>query len=351
MANEHPSVTVAIPVLNEAGHIERVLKQFQQSSYPYLREILVADGGSADGTRDIVRRVAKTDKRVRLLDSPKRVQSAALNRMLEIARGDVFLRADAHCFYASDYVEACVSALLNSQALNVGGAQRFVAVTPFQAGIVLASKSPLGNGGAKYRDPNYDGYAETVYIGCYWRNAVIDLGRFDEDAVTNEDAELNLRLLKKQDKAIYISSCIQVWYLPRDSFLSLLRQYFKYGRGRSRTASKHPSKSFNRSKLLFYVLLVLSLIVLWGSLFYSILLSLITIISALLFALIESTRIALKTNPYFANTFWMSNCRRVPNLITRMLFCWSALVGMPLAHFAGQLYQMVRNKLLGISSW
>ena len=177
--------------------------------------------------------------------------------MIAEAKGDIFLRADAHSEYAPDYVEKCVQALLETEADNVGGAQRFVAENTFQAGVAIASNSVLGSGGAKYRDINYDGYADTVYIGCFWRKALLEVGIqsnnfdlyaievFDTSQITNQDAELNQKLLDKNPQAIYISSDIQVWYYPRQTWKALWIQYFKYGRGRYLTTIKHPERDRN----------------------------------------------------------------------------------------------------------
>ncbi|MFW6030119.1 MAG: glycosyltransferase, partial [Halanaerobiales bacterium] len=146
-SSRFPQVTIAIPAYNEANYIESVISAFLEQTYPQIEEILIADGGSTDGTQEIIEKIAVTSPKVKLLHNPKKIQSSALNLMLKEAKGEVFLRADAHCEYAKDYVEKCVEALLSSEALNVGGSQRYVAKTPFQAGVALASRSFI-NGGA-----------------------------------------------------------------------------------------------------------------------------------------------------------------------------------------------------------
>ena len=254
-----PSVTIAIPTLNEAANIRPLVERFLATGYPNLVEILVADGGSSDGTREQVGELGARDSRVALVDNPGRIQANGLNLALERARGEIFLRADAHCLYASDYVERCVETLLETGALNVGGAQRFVARTPFQAGIALASRSLLGSGGARYRDPERSGWAETVYLGCFWRDVLREVGAYSLRA-TNEDYELNIRLLAKAQPgaggelphAVYVCSRIRVEYFPRGSWSSLFRQYYWYGRGRCRTILEHPGKSPLRSSLSFW---------------------------------------------------------------------------------------------------
>ena len=73
-----PSVTVAVPTLNEAANIETLVRRFLATRYPNLVEVFVADGGSTDGTRAIVARLAQQDARVRLLDNPDRIQSVGM---------------------------------------------------------------------------------------------------------------------------------------------------------------------------------------------------------------------------------------------------------------------------------
>ncbi|MFM6347931.1 MAG: glycosyltransferase, partial [Dolichospermum sp.] len=155
----------------------------------------VADGGSTDGTQDIVKKISAEDARVKLIHNPLKIQSAALNQILQECSGDIYLRLDAHCEYAPDYLEQSVEALLKSGAMNAGGAQCFVAKNSFQAGVALATKSFLGSGGAKYRNPNYDGYADTVFLGCFWRKDLLEMSGYS--VARNEDAELNLRLIEK----------------------------------------------------------------------------------------------------------------------------------------------------------
>ena len=66
-----PFVTVAMPCLDEARYIEACLRSVLAQDYPRdLLEVIVADGGSTDGTRDIVARIAAEDPRVVLVDNP-----------------------------------------------------------------------------------------------------------------------------------------------------------------------------------------------------------------------------------------------------------------------------------------
>ena len=349
-------LSIVIPTYNEADNIEAIINCFLASSYPNLLEIVVVDGQSTDATVDIVEKIAREHPIVRVIENPQRIQSAGLNIGFKASRGDIFLRADAHCDYGLDYIEQCVSALQQSSALNVGGCQRFVARSPFQAGIALASRSWLGSGGAKYRDPEYTGYADTVYLGCFKRQALLDIESsgievFDTSQITNQDAELNQRLLDLNPQAIYISSQIEVWYYPRKTWKSLWKQYFKYGRGRYLTSTKHRGRSQIRGKLpfLFFSTMILLLIF---DLFSPIDLYIMQIcIFGILLAFVESLRVNLNLKNDFASEIWRGSPQEVPSFLFRWIACAIVILTMPIAHFSGYGYQAFKNRILANEGW
>lgn len=233
-----PRVTIAMPAYNEEAYLEACLASLQAQDYPAaLIEILVAEGRSTDGTRALLARLAEADPRIRVIDNPARIQAAGLGLIVKAATGDVIVRMDVHCAYAPDYVRRCVEALARTGADNVGGAQRARAATPFQHALCAALRSPLATGGVAYRDPTAEGDVDTVFLGAFPRRVFETVGLWDPAAITNEDAELNQRILEAGGR-IYLSRDIVVHYVPRSSFAALARQYFRYGRGRARTLVK-----------------------------------------------------------------------------------------------------------------
>ncbi len=346
-----PSVTIAIPAYNEAKYIESVIDGFIRQQYPNLCQILVADGGSQDGTQDIVSEISLRDSRVRLIENPHKIQSYALNIMLEEATSDIFLRADAHCNYASDYIQRSVAALMGSGALNVGGAQRFVAETAFQAGVALSSRSILGNGGAKYRDPNYNGNSETVFLGCFWKECLLEIGGFNTATHPNEDAELNLRLLAKNANAVYISSDIKAWYYPRKNVKTLWQQFFKYGYSRCLTARRHPGKSPLRTKLPIIGILAIFLTSALATLFLGYHFTFLLVLSTIAIPALESIRVTLKYNSAFERVFWRGSTSSYPSFLSRCFYCWLALLIMPLAYASGGFFQILRHQILRKDGW
>jgi len=240
VAETKPLVTIAIPCFNEERHIEACLEDVFAQDYPAESiEILIGDGMSSDRTREILDSIAERHPgRVRVIDNPRRLQAAAMNAMIEAAKGEVIIRMDVHARYARDYVSQCVAVLEETGADNVGGAQRAIGETWFQRALCAALESPLGVGGASYRSADSEGYVDTVFLGAFRKKVFETVGGYDAGAITNEDAELNQRILRAGGK-VFLSKKIVVHYFPRDSFKSLAKQYFRYGKGRARTLLKH----------------------------------------------------------------------------------------------------------------
>jgi succinoglycan biosynthesis protein ExoA len=345
--SKNPSVSIIIPTYNETDNIEAVVQKFLDSKYPHLLEIIIVDGTSTDGTQGKIEKLSRIHPQIKLLDNPQRIQSAALNIALKACKGDIYLRADAHCNYAPDYIEQCVDALQKSQAVNVGGAQRFVAANTFQAGVALASRSLLGSGGAKYRNPHYDGYAETVFLGCFWRSVLADIGGYE--VTRKEDSELNFRLLKAYgEKAIYISSQIKVWYFPRRNWLGLWRQYIKYGRGSCIMSARYADTLPLRNKIPFFGIMVLTTALIADLIiFHGALHTIPAIILGICLIALEAARVTAKYHAGFREKFWSNPKQAAPNFVSRWFWCTVAIATMPIAHFVGFGYQLYLRKVLG----
>ncbi|TIP34006.1 MAG: glycosyltransferase, partial [Mesorhizobium sp.] len=70
MTQANPSILIVIPCLNEAAHIDGLLDQLRPAAARLGGRIVVADGGSSDGTQAIVEKIVAKDPRVILLANP-----------------------------------------------------------------------------------------------------------------------------------------------------------------------------------------------------------------------------------------------------------------------------------------
>jgi glycosyltransferase involved in cell wall biosynthesis len=234
-----PLVSVIVPCRNESDHVATCVAGLLALEAPVGGfEVVVADGNSDDGSRNILRRLAEKDSRLRVIDNPGRIASSGLNAAIRATQADIIVRADAHTEYAPDYLVRCLDALHRIGADNVGGPARTKADGYTQCAIAAAYHSPFSVGGARFHDLNYEGYVDTVTYGCWRRSAFERFGYFDEELVRNQDDEHNLRIIRGGGR-IWQSPKIRSWYKPRESLGALFKQYAQYGYWKVRVIQKH----------------------------------------------------------------------------------------------------------------
>jgi succinoglycan biosynthesis protein ExoA len=234
-----PKVSVVLPTLNERGFITDCLESLLNQTYTGIKEILVVDGGSSDDTVNIAR---SRGEPICVLHNSKVTAAAAMNLGLHAAGGEIIVRADAHSLYARDYVERCVATLLETNADNVGGRMMPVGITAFGRAVAAVTSSPIGVGPGRFHYSTSRTDVDTVYLGCWWKDTLVEIGGFDADGLqwAAEDHELNFRLRQRGGR-IVLDPSIRSWYFPRQSPRALWQQYRNYGVGKASTLAKHHS--------------------------------------------------------------------------------------------------------------
>lgn len=239
--DEWPLATVVIPVRDEAGSIAECLRAVQAQDYPPERlEIFVVDGGSRDGSREIVGRAIGDDERFRCLENPGGLVPVALNLGLAAAQGEVFLRIDAHTIVAPDYVRRCVERLRDSGAENVGGPMSPQGSSPLGCSIAAAMHCRFGVGPARFRYAREVEEVDTVYLGAFPRAVFARVGDFSAAMVRNQDYEMNYRI-RRAGGRILVDPAIRSTYLVRPDLPSLARQFASYGYWKAQMLRRHPA--------------------------------------------------------------------------------------------------------------
>jgi succinoglycan biosynthesis protein ExoA len=232
-------VSVIVACRNERKHIHKFLESLWLQDLGGAKiEVLIADGMSDDGTRQILELYRRIVFPLRAIDNPQKIVSAGLNAAIREARGEIILRMDAHSEYAPDYIRRCLEVLNETNADNVGGPALTRADGYLARAIALAYHAWFTCGGAKFHDPKYEGYVDTVPYGCWRKSTLQHLGLFDESLGRDQDDELNLRLSSSGGK-IWQSPKIVSWYRPRANLNALFRQYFQYGFWKVSVIRKH----------------------------------------------------------------------------------------------------------------
>ncbi|MHC4069708.1 MAG: glycosyltransferase family 2 protein [Planctomycetota bacterium] len=266
---DSPFVTIIMPIRNEVEFIERAVRSLLNNNYPTDgMEILVVDGISDDGTRDIIKHLAAEDSRVRLLDNPHRIVPHAMNKGINESRGDIIIRVDGHAAVAPDFVSQSVQVLKeHPDVWCAGGVMETVGTTYWGRVIAAAMGSPFGVGTGNFRLGNVEGYVDAVIFGAHWRWVFGKVGMFDEELVRNQDDEFIQRMVEAGAKQ-YMSPKIRSTYFSRSNWRKLMHQYFQYGFWRIRTIQKRkkPARLRQLIPLIFvlgWIILVLGACLWW----------------------------------------------------------------------------------------
>jgi glycosyltransferase involved in cell wall biosynthesis len=241
-------LSVIAPMLNEAAHVEGFVADLASQNFDRPVQILVADGGSTDGSVAVLETAAReAGLNLTVLENPAGWVSSGLNACIRDATGDLLVRLDCHSRYPTDYLRLCAEAAEESDALAVGGIVVPEGRTPTERAVACAMDSPFGGIGwirgttqAVRRD------SDILTYGAFRPEAFSRVGLFDESLLRNQDDEFTLRI-RRAGGRVLLDSGIKVVYTPRGSYRSVFRQYFQYGYWKVRVMRKHKQVLSGRS--------------------------------------------------------------------------------------------------------
>lgn len=236
-------VSAIVPCRNERRYIERFCAGVLAQQLPpgWQLQLVIADGDSDDGTRELLQQLNARDPRITWIANPARIVSPGLNAALKVAEGEIIVRMDVHTDYAPDYIAQCLALHAETGADNVGGPWHAVpdaGAGAMQHAVAAAFQSRWVAGGASSRRLDFDGWVDTVYLGSWPRQTFERFGGFDEQLVRNQDDEHNLRIVKGGGK-VWQSSRIRSTYRPRATLSQVFRQYLQYGYWKPFVMRKH----------------------------------------------------------------------------------------------------------------
>ncbi len=234
-----PSVSVVMPIRNEAEHLESAVASVLAQDYPEPFDVCLAVGPSDDGTEEVAARLAEREPRVLVVPNPAGVTPVALNTAVAATTGEVVVRVDGHASLSDGYIRRAVETMRRTGAVNVGGMQVPTPETPFEEAVAAATTSRLGTGGASYRVGGAEGPVDTVYLGVFDRVAGDAVGWFAPDLIRNQDYEFNIRL-REAGGTVWFDPELSVGYRPRGTWRALAKQYYEYGWWKAEVVRRHP---------------------------------------------------------------------------------------------------------------
>jgi len=234
-----PKVSVVVATYNGAPTLEETLRSLAKLRYAD-HEVIVIDDGSKDRSAEIAEPFTKGERPMRLIRQENRGLSAARNRGIEAATGDVVAFIDSDAAADEHWLDHLVTALLRGgkTCAGVGGPN----LPPPGDGRVAAAVAASPGG------PTHvlldDTTAEHI-PGCnmaFWKSALDEIGGFDaRHTSAGDDVDVCWRLQDRGLKLAYAPSAI-VWHHRRNAAGAYLRQQKGYGAAESVLAVMHPGR-------------------------------------------------------------------------------------------------------------
>ncbi len=236
------NILVVLPALNEVEHIETCIRSLvQKSGWMAGCQIVVADGGSTDGTQDLVQRLTQIYPNLMLIDNPGRLQSAGVNSaVVRVAKPQhkILIRCDVHAIYPVDYIKTLAEEFQRVGAASIVTAMDATGHAGFQKAAAWIVDTPLGSGGSAHRGGSKAQFVDHGHHAAFDLDWFRRVGGYDPTISHNEDAEYDLRLAQAGG-SIWLTNRTRIAYLMRPNLRALWRQYWNYGHGRANTLTKH----------------------------------------------------------------------------------------------------------------
>ncbi|HRK91496.1 MAG TPA: glycosyltransferase family 2 protein [Anaerolineales bacterium] len=330
--SELPFVSIIIPCYNEEATIHKLLEALRAQTYPLAQmEVVISDGFSTDGTRDVIAGFKKqnTDLSVRVVDNKAKTIPSGVNQAIRESSGEILIRLDAHSMPIPEYVARCVEAHQAGKGDNVGGVWeiRPGADTWVAESISFAAAHPLGVGDAMYRLNAKAGAVDTVPFGSFRRELIQKIGAFDESLLANEDYEFNTRV-REAGGTVWLDPAIRSVYFSRSTFGKLAGQYWRYGFWKFKMLKRYPHTLRWRQALPpVFVLALLTLIVLSLGLAVARVLLVLQLFVYFFVLGLAGLRLAMKTRKGFL--FWgLPFAIATMHIAWGMGFLWSGISSM-----------------------
>jgi len=255
-------VSIVVPCRNEVKYISNLLNSIKESDYPQLLiEIIVVDGMSNDGTRDLIHNdFMASSNNIKLLDNTKQKTPFAFNLGIKSSTGEFIIILGARHVISKNYISQAVETLrVNKEIGCLGGVINNVFENKTSEIISLAMSSPFGIGFSNHRSIKKDSFVDTAGSPSFRREIFDEIGYFDERLTRNQDDDFSYRIIKAGYK-ILLKENISLQYNVRASFERLYTQYKQYGYWKVFVNKKH--RSITTLRQLFPMLFLMSISVL-----------------------------------------------------------------------------------------
>jgi glycosyltransferase involved in cell wall biosynthesis len=235
-------VSFVMPVLNEQDYLAIAVESVLSQKTPGKKQLVLALGPSTDKTNQIAESLAKKYRTLILIENPTGLTATGLNLAIEKSSYETVIRVDAHSELSDNYAASAVKILNATGAANVGGMMIAKGRTAFEKAVAFGYNSRFGLGGGSFHVGGHSGPADTVYLGCFRKSIITELGLYEAKWVRGQDWELNLRI-RQAGHTVWFDPELKVGYYPRESIKALGKQFYSTGVWRGALTKQNPMES------------------------------------------------------------------------------------------------------------
>jgi succinoglycan biosynthesis protein ExoA len=237
MMDPPPLISVVIPVLNGEALLPNCLASLRSQDYPPERiEIIVADGGSTDHTRDIAATFG-----AKIIDNLGKTVAPGRNVGFSASRGDLVAFSDDDCVMDAEWLRNAVPYFEDPQVGGIGGPTLTPAdENPFGKAVAVLFKLGVLLMGSVHRE-HVRSVAEAEDLpGCnafYRREALDAVMPTCEHLLTCDDVELNFRVRQAGFRLLSVPD-VKLWHYKRPTPWRLWKQMYRFAIGRVQVARR-----------------------------------------------------------------------------------------------------------------
>jgi glycosyltransferase involved in cell wall biosynthesis len=210
-------VSLITTVKDAADHVEEFLTSVRGQTRP-PDEIVVVDGGSTDGTRELLRRADD----IVLIEEPRANISRGRNIAIGAATHDVIAVSDADCVLEPDWLERLVAPIEAGADVAMGGYR------PITDSFFTECMAAVNLPDPEETDPA--SYMPSARSVAFTRTAIEAAGCYPEWLDIGEDMYVNHRWRELGLDMQPVPAAVVHWRL-RPGPAATWRQYFRYARG------------------------------------------------------------------------------------------------------------------------
>ncbi len=265
MPNNRDLISVVVPVYNGMEYIDDCINSLIKQTYDNI-EILIVNDGSTDGTKNLLEKYTKIDKRIKIINNSSNLGiTKSLNLAINQCKGDLIVRQDIDEISSFNRIELQIQylkrnnlILLGSNCINIypnGFKTEWGKYNDAEISKIIKYRSPFAHGTVIYRKSIFlkcNGYNEiykTSQDFDLWikMNKIGNIGMMDDVLVNrkidNQSISKNKKLRQAYDSSIIRLKNAELIHIPQvcifsffSFFISLLpnKIFFYYAKIRKK---------------------------------------------------------------------------------------------------------------------